>query len=169
MRLKSVLFLVLFFNIAKCSRAQEYYFNIDKDVFIEPVLYLGDSSPCLRKESSEVEINYIKEGISNVNIAYYNSTVYISWNVCDDMSHSSFAVEKTTDNITYTKVGTVNNVPCSPHVPVLYSLQDKNVTMNQSYFYKLYKISEKGEKIHIITIIVPRSKNFELESKKIAD
>lgn len=126
---------------------------------IEPILYLYDSDRRMMHYSFEVmdEVDYISDNISNVSISYVPNMVYISWNVCDDSTNSVFYITKTSDtNLYIDTIGYVLNVPCTPHVPLLYSLEDRDIKLDKNNFYKLYKMKETGEIVHIITLIVPK-------------
>lgn len=158
-----LLFSLVFITINTVKAQREFYYSSEEPgVVIEPLLYLQDSNYFLNSRNADNfndEIDYIGHHTSNVNVIYRQNNVYISWNVCDDSTRSLYIIKKTTDNIIHTVVGVEENIPCSPHVPLLYSLQDKNVILDKPHFYKLYKILEDGSMVHIVTIILPKQKN----------
>lgn len=167
--MKKIILLTLFVFIAVFNvKAQSdvYYTSTDTGVIIEPILYLEPSNNFLKMRASNNhnEIDYIGYNTSNVNVLYLENTVYISWNVCDDSSKSLYIVKKTTDNVNYSVVGYIENIPCTPHIPLLYNLEDKNIVLDKSYFYKLYKVLDNGSTIHIITLILPKQKNLNVIS-----
>jgi len=155
-------FIVINYN----SKAQDniYYTNIQPYDSIEPILLLQDAKPFLypRFPDQDIaeEINYIGNGISNVNIIYLNKIVYISWNVCDDSSNSIFVIKKTIGDSNEEIAGIVQNIPCSPHVPLSYGIEDKNIILNETHIYKLFKVLENGTTTHIITMILPKEKDI---------
>jgi len=155
-----------FIFITNCdSKAQGdiYYAEVQPYDSIEPILLLQDARPFLvprfPDQNPAEEINYIRDGVSNVNIIYLNNNVYISWNVCDDSSNSVFIIKKTIGDSKEETAGVVQNIPCSPLIPLGYSIQDKNVILNKTHVYKLFKILENGSTVHIITMILPKEKN----------
>ena len=161
---KIILCLLLLFGSIKGFSQKQYYESIEPGDIVEPLLYLDDSNRSIMRHNFEdvtQEIDYISNGISNVSVVYLQHTVYISWNVCDDSTQSIFFITKSDDSLQCDTIGFVRNVPCYPHLPLLYSLKESNVNLNKNYFYKLYKMEENGEVNHIITLILTKRKETE--------
>ena len=160
MKTIGLLFILLFCQCKLFS--QDFYSSIDPSVkIIEPILYLEDT-----KNLIDISEEYISNNISNVKVIYKNNTVYISWDVCDDSTNSYFIVKKhSIDESFYKTVGFRKNVPCNPHVNLSYSISEENISLDKSYYYKLYKQLPNYEVIHIITIILPKQTKNEQLSK----
>jgi hypothetical protein len=116
---------------------------------------IASNSPSLSsyKNGFPQEVNYISDNISSVRVVKKWDTVYISWNVCDDNTHSEFFVVKTQDDKHY-PVAKIKNIPCTPGIPLLYSAVD-NINTDKTSFYKLFKIQEDGTIVHIVTVLLP--------------
>lgn len=129
-----------------------------------PLLIASNSPLPLSHRDNPQEVNYISDNISCVRVMKHLDKVYISWNVCDDTTNSEFFITKTQDNQNYV-VETVKNIPCSPGVPLLYSTID-SINVNRTSFYKIFKIREDGNIIHIATILLPVPNELIVKSKR---
>ena len=156
-KLYALLFFVLIYT--QCfSQDTSTEDSINEEQTTEFLMYYYDSPGIMSKSELDIftEKNYLKENISAMSLTIYDNRAYIHWNVCDEATNSQYAVYKTFDGITNYFVGSVKNNPCSIGIPILYGLQDANVILDKNIFYKLYKIRENGEQVHIITVIVPK-------------
>lgn len=103
---------------------------------------------------SAYEMNYISDNISSFLVKKHLDKVYISWNMCDDMSNSEFFIIKSTDQKMYIPVATIRNIPDSCGRPLLYCTID-SININKTTYYKMFKILNNGTIKHIITVLLP--------------
>ena len=136
-------------------------FSTSKTPIEERISYLQDDHNLIRTripETIQKEIDYVSHGVSNIVIKHYQNNVYISWNICDDLTENYFVIKKSFDNINFDTLGIINNIPCNPHYPLLYNIEDEGVSLeNQNIFYTIYKIYKgESDSHHIMTLILPK-------------
>lgn len=103
-----------------------------------------------------LEVNFISNNISNVGIKYNNQSAFLHFNVCDDSTNSVFEIVRVGEFDEVEHTIRVLNVPSDNHYPLLYCCTDSTLNPTKNNFYVFYKILETGEKIHIITMILPK-------------